>query len=63
MNLDSEIRIILDSSGIQKIELFCHQNDLESEEAALKTYGKLALVIHQFGAKAKAILSKTTAKK
>ena len=63
MHLDSKIRIILDSSGIQKIELFCRQNDLESEETALETYGRLALVIHQFGAQAKAILSKNTAKK
>ena len=63
MNKDSEIRIILDPTGLKKIELYGQPNNAQSEETALETYGKLALVIHQFGAQAKAILSKNTAKK
>ena len=63
MTKDSEIRIILDPAGLKKIELYGQENDAQSEETTLETYGILAVIIHQFGAKAKAILSKNTVKK
>ena len=49
MTHKSEVRLIVDPTGLAKIELYGLPNDTESKEATLELYGKLALVIHRFG--------------
>ena len=58
----SEVRLIVDPTGLAKIELYGLPNDTESKEATLELYGKLALVIHRFGEHAQEILFCTTKK-
>ena len=56
MNDNSQIRIVLNSVGMEKIELFATPEDYDSEELAIGLYNKLALTIHQFGRRVEAIL-------
>ena len=56
MNDHSQIRIVLNSVGMEKIELFATPEDYDSEELAIGLYNKLALTIHQFGRRVKLIL-------
>jgi hypothetical protein len=58
----SEVRLIVDPTGLAKIELYGLPNDIESKEATLDLYGKLALVIHRFGEHAQEVLFGTTEK-
>ena len=62
MNHTSEVRLIVDPTGLAKIELYGLPNDTESKEATLELYGKLALVIHRFGKHAHEILFWTAEK-
>ena len=55
MNDHSQIRIVLNSVGMEKIELFATPEDYDSEELAIGLYNKLALTIHQFGRRVEAI--------
>ena len=48
MNDNSQIRIVLNSVGMEKIELFALPEDNDSEELAIGLYNKLAIAIHQF---------------
>ena len=62
MTHKSEVRLIVDPTGLAKIELYGLPNDTESKEATLELYGKLALVIHRFGEHTQEILFGTTEK-
>ena len=62
MSKTSEVRIIVDPTGLKKIELYGVPNDTESEETALEIYCKLARIIHSFGTHAQEILFGTTEK-
>ena len=62
MSKTSEVRIIVDPTGLKKIELYGVPNDTESEETALEIYCKLARIIHRFGTHAQEILFGTTEK-
>ena len=56
MNNHSQIRIVLNSVGMEKIELFALPEDNDSEELAIGLYNKLAIAIHQFSQRVGAIL-------
>ena len=56
MNDNSQIRIVLNSVGMEKIELFATPEDYDSEELAIGLYNKLAITIHQFSQRVGAIL-------
>ena len=56
MNDHSQIRIVLNSVGMEKIELFALPEDDDSEELAIGLYNKLAIAIHQFSQRVEAIL-------
>ena len=56
MNDHSQIRIVLSSVGMEKIELFATPEDNDSEELAIGLYNKLAIAIHQFSRRVKLIL-------
>ena len=56
MNDNSQIRIVLNSVGMEKIELFATPEDYDSEELAIGLYNKLAITIHQFSQRVRAIL-------
>ncbi|MDP6750661.1 MAG: hypothetical protein QGH37_27350 [Candidatus Poribacteria bacterium] len=62
MTHKSKVRLIVDPTGLAKIELYGLPNDIESKEATLELYGKLALVIHRFGEHAQEVLFGTTEK-
>ena len=62
MTHKSEVRLIVDPTGLAKIELYGLPNDTESKEATLELYGKLALVIHRFGEHAQEIMFGRTEK-
>ena len=62
MSETSEVRIIIQPTGLTKIELYGLPNDTESKEATLELYGKLALVIHRFGEHTQEILFGQTEK-
>ena len=56
MNNDSQIRIVLNTVGMEKIELFAIPEDNGSQELAIRLYNKLAIAIHQFSRRVKLIL-------
>ena len=56
MNNDSQIRIVLNTVGMEKIELFAIPEDNDSQELAIRLYNKLAIAIHQFSRRVKLIL-------
>ena len=56
MNDNSQIRIVLNSVGMEKIELFAIPEDNDSQELAIGLYNKLAIAIHQFSQRVEAIL-------
>ena len=56
MNNDSQIRIVLNTVGMEKIELFAIPEDNDSQELAIGLYNKLAIAIHQFSRRVKLIL-------
>ena len=56
MSKTSEVRIIVDPTGLKKIELYGLPNDTESEETAPEIYCQLAHIIHRFGKHAQEIL-------
>ena len=60
MSKTSEVRIIVDPTGLKKIELYGLPNDTESEETALEIYCQLASIIHRFGKHAQEILHGVT---
>ena len=62
MSKTSEVRIIVDPTGLKQIELYGLPNDTESEETALEIYCQLAHIIHRFGKHAQEILFGTTKK-
>ena len=45
MNNHSQIRIVLNTGGMEKIELFALPEDDDSEELAIGLYNKLAIAI------------------
>ena len=56
MNNHSQIRIVLTTGGMEKIELFAIPEDNDSQELAIGLYNKLAIAIHQFSRRVKLIL-------
>ena len=56
MNNHSQIRMVLNSVGMEKIELFALPEDNDSQELAIGLYNKLAIAIHQFSRCVKLIL-------
>jgi len=56
MNNHSQIRIVLNTGGMEKIELFAIPEDNDSQELAIGLYNKLAIAIHQFSRRVKLIL-------
>ena len=56
MNNHSQIRIVLNTVGMEKIELFAIPEDNDSQELAIGLYNKLAIAIHQFSQRVEAIL-------
>ena len=62
MSQTSEVRIIVDPTGLKKIESYGLPNDTKSEETALEIYCKLARIIHRFGEHAQEILFGPTEK-
>ena len=56
MNNHSQIRIVLNTVGMEKIELFAIPEDNDSQELAIRLYNKLAIAIHQFSRRVKLIL-------
>ena len=56
MNDNSQIRIVLNSVGMEKIELFAIPEDNDSQELAIGLYNKLAIAIHQFSQRVGTIL-------
>ena len=56
MNNHSQIRIVLNTGGMEKIELFAIPEDNDSQELAIGLYNKLAIAIHQFSRRIKLIL-------
>ena len=56
MNNHSQIRIVLNTGGMEKIELFAIPEDNDSQELAIRLYNKLAIAIHQFSRRVKLIL-------
>ena len=46
MNNDSQIRIVLNTVGMEKIELFAIPEDNGSQELAIRLYNKLAIAIY-----------------
>ena len=56
MNNHSQIRIVLNTVGMEKIELFAIPEDNDSQELAIRLYNKLAIAIHQFSRRIKLIL-------
>ena len=56
MNNHSQIRIVLNTGGMEKIELFAAPEDNDSQELAIGLYNKLAIAIHQFSRRVKLIL-------
>ena len=56
MNDHSQIRIVLNSVGMEKIELFALPEDCNSQELAIRLYNKLSIAIHQFSQRVGAIL-------
>ena len=58
MNNHSQIRIVLNTGGMEKIELFAIPEDNDSQELAIGLYNKLAIAIHQFSRRVKLILDR-----
>ena len=56
MNDNSQIKIVLNTVGMEKIELFAIPEDNDSQELAIRLYNKLAIAIHQFSRRVKLIL-------
>ena len=56
MNNHSQIKIVLNTVGMEKIELFAIPEDNDSQELAIGLYNKLAIAIHQFSRRVKLIL-------
>ena len=56
MNNHSQIKIVLNTVGMEKIELFAIPEDNDSQELAIRLYNKLAIAIHQFSRRVKLIL-------
>jgi len=56
MNNHSQIKIVLNTVGMEKIELFAIPEDNDSQELAIGLYNKLAIAIHQFSRRIKLIL-------
>ena len=56
MNNHSQIRIVLNNVGMEKIELFARPEDNDSQELAIRLYNKLSIAIHQFSQRVKLIL-------
>ena len=56
MNNHSQIRIVLNTGGMEKIELFAITEDNDSQELAIGLYNKLGIAIHQFSQRVGAIL-------
>jgi len=56
VNDHSQIRIVLNSVGMEKIELFALPEDCNSQELAIRLYNKLSIAIHQFSQRVGAIL-------
>ena len=56
MNNHSQIRIVLNTGGMEKIELFAIPEDNDRQELAIGLYNKLAIAIHQFSRRVKLIL-------
>ena len=56
MNNHSQIRIVLNTVGMEKIQLFAKPEDNDSQELAIRLYNKLAIAIHQFSRRVKLIL-------
>ena len=56
MNNHSQIKIVLNTVGMEKMELFAIPEDNDSQELAIRLYNKLAIAIHQFSRRVKLIL-------
>jgi len=58
-----QLRIIINSQGLEKVELYGQPNDVQSKFEAVELFRKLAWSIHQLSESVNAIVAKNQSKK